>query len=436
MVGRIDLATAHTAKIEGLTEPVMGFASVDGVVWAYGGLVHMGMTEGFVAAISADTAKVMWKKDNFAKVTDPPGFPVVALWQSGTKIRAILWRDLFEVSRDFKSWKKVATIRAQARGGRPDSVGSYPAVRDVALVRGDTVLATGYDGLFRIHGDTVEHHAIADQLATKVDAIVTTSAGPFLRERYTRLPPWRPDHARWYAVDLAVLGAEIYSYSLVARPDRAPWILADQTDSDGVVARWQGTSFAKLWRGNEPSRGGLAIGDDLWALTDGKIWRFDHDWVEVGRYLGEFSGDDMTVVDDTGLVVIHRDKHALARLVVDGPTHAHLATIVAPDVRDAIVDGDRIVVAAGGLQRLDGDHLVRLAVPALPDVAHLARDDRGRLWQAAADRLAFVGADMKLVFVELPMLHGRPIEALVIDPTTGDLLVALGASGVTRLHLR
>jgi len=105
-------------------------------------------------------------------------------------------------------------------------------------------------------------------------------------------------------------------------------------------------------------------------------------------------------------------------------------------VRDAVVDGDHVVVAAGGLQRLEGDHLARAAVPALPDVSHLTRDDRGRLWQAAADRLAFVGADMKLVFVELPMLRGRPIEALVIDPTTGDLLVALGASGVTRLHLR
>src|SRR5262249_32368453 len=153
------------------------------------------------------------------------------------------------------------------------------------------------------------------QLATHVNAIATTGAGSFVRELYTGMPPWRADHQRWYAVDLAALGDNIYGYELAARPGHMPWILGERTDGGGIVARWRGAGFSRLALPERVSRGAVPIGDDLWALHDKKIWRFDREWIEAGAYDGEL-GYRLRPIDDAGLVILEGEHPELARVVV------------------------------------------------------------------------------------------------------------------------
>src|SRR5262249_13947616 len=107
MIGEGDLRSGRGMKVEGGTEPVVGFAAIGNALWAFGGVTHMGMTEGFIARVTGSTAQIVWRKGNFSKTTaDPPGLPVVAAWETGAKIRVVVWREIYEVSPDLKAWKR------------------------------------------------------------------------------------------------------------------------------------------------------------------------------------------------------------------------------------------------------------------------------------------------------------------------------------------
>lgn len=157
-VGKIDLAAGTVTMIKH-REPVFGFAAAGGRVWTYGGMIHMGHTEGYIAELTSGTPKPVWHHENsYTKqaTTKPYPLPVVRMIPDGAGFLVLVWNELFAVDASFKTWTPRAALRAREHPGRPDSVGNYPATR--ALVRaGDRlVFATARDGLFVLRGEAIE----------------------------------------------------------------------------------------------------------------------------------------------------------------------------------------------------------------------------------------------------------------------------------------
>jgi hypothetical protein len=157
-VGKIDLAIGTVTPIKH-REPVFGFAAAGGRIWAYGGMIHMGHTAGYIVELTSGTPKSIWHRENdYTKkaTTKPYPLPVVRMISDGTGFLVLVWNELFAVDAAFTTWTPRAALRAREHPGRPDSVGNYPATR--ALVRaGDRlVFATARDGLFVLRGSTIE----------------------------------------------------------------------------------------------------------------------------------------------------------------------------------------------------------------------------------------------------------------------------------------
>jgi len=148
LVGRIDLATNKTKIFDASDgDPVFGFVRRGRQLLAYGGLIHLGISNGTISVIG-DRVKRLWQAESVMDRRNELGAPVAQAITRGNQLLALSWRTLYDVSADYKQWTKLVELPARARSGRPDSVGSYPAT--VAMIDlGDAILfATTQDGLF------------------------------------------------------------------------------------------------------------------------------------------------------------------------------------------------------------------------------------------------------------------------------------------------
>lgn len=160
LIGRVDLATRTTRVFDDgdAHEPVYGFAKhPDGRTLFHGGLAHMGSRDGAIAAI--DTAVTpLWHRQARAPartMNEPPGMPIVAIRAERDHLLVLAWRELYAVSADFARWTKLVALPARARAGRPDAMGSYPAVVAMLAVGDAVVFATTRDGLLAWRGRTL-----------------------------------------------------------------------------------------------------------------------------------------------------------------------------------------------------------------------------------------------------------------------------------------
>jgi hypothetical protein len=152
--------------------------TVDGHIWAHGGTMHLGMHHGFVSSVDGAAAKTLFDS-GFAdkRRPDRPTFPITHLVavRGGRSFLAFSYNQVFEVDSKLSRWRKLPDFAAHYHWGRPDAVGSYPAVRSI-YVMGESPLrllvATALDGWMELREGRYVPHRVAGQLAaTHVRAV-------------------------------------------------------------------------------------------------------------------------------------------------------------------------------------------------------------------------------------------------------------------------
>ena len=184
----------------------------DGQVWAYGGTSHMGMNHGEITRIDeakAQTLATFEPPENPQPKPEPsrPWLPITHIVEENRGLLVFSYSDVFRVEKALKDWKRAATLRIHYRWGRPDAMGSYPAVRTVHPPNREGepyLLATIGDGYVVMDGPKATSHAIRGQLAAAfVSVIVNTSEGMLYSSGDDRQPTWKLGANGWEIVSLA-----------------------------------------------------------------------------------------------------------------------------------------------------------------------------------------------------------------------------------------
>ena len=209
-VSRIDLATGIVTTIkpppshdrgEAYWAGVYGFIELrDGQVWAYGGTSHMGFNRAYISRVDeGKEARTMAAFDPPPKLGQKPdqsrpSMPITHMIEEKGGLLVFSFSDVFRVDRALKNWHRIGELRVHYRWGRPDAVGSYPAVRSVNLPNREGepfMLATIDDGIVVVDGQKSISRALAGQLAAPlISAITNSSEGTFYSGNDWE-PTWR-----------------------------------------------------------------------------------------------------------------------------------------------------------------------------------------------------------------------------------------------------
>ena len=153
---------------------VYGFLEVEaGIVLAFGGISHLGSFQAFVAELTPDAPpKRIYFGDGHIfprrakRRSDRPDEPISHVIKKGAdRYLVISGERIFETNRNFSKWKVVTRVPARPVRGRPDAVGSYPAIRTVHLSGDRMLLATTRDGFIELAGAATVSHALPNQIA-------------------------------------------------------------------------------------------------------------------------------------------------------------------------------------------------------------------------------------------------------------------------------
>ena len=114
---------------------VYGFIELrNGQVWAFGGTSHMGINEGEITRVDEGEGRTLVAFRPPADLVQPqpdtglPAMPITHVIEEKEGLLVFSYSDVFRVDKALKPWKKAATLDIQYRWGRPDAMGSYPAV--------------------------------------------------------------------------------------------------------------------------------------------------------------------------------------------------------------------------------------------------------------------------------------------------------------------
>ena len=140
-LGREDLEIRSASAFD-LDDGVYGITHLGNRVFAFGGVVHMMLHEGYVIEYAG--GKLVPRYHGEA--------PVVALEPVGDRLRAVVWNQIMDVSADLAVWTPIATVHARTSSGRPDAVGGYPAVTGMLVLPALTLISTRLDGLWVLRG--------------------------------------------------------------------------------------------------------------------------------------------------------------------------------------------------------------------------------------------------------------------------------------------
>ena len=214
--------------------------------------------------------------------------------------------DVFRVDKTLKTWKQFATLSLQYRPGRPDAMGSYPAVRAVHPPSRDGepyVLATSGDGYVLLQGAKATMHGLPGQLsADGIDLVMNTAEGTLFFEDADPedsdvLPPWTLGARGWKVIPLpppvqgpppkpAVdedddVGARRYVTRVLVDPRGGEIYTVTGTGYRGgtlTTARRVAGKIVVLGRepsSLEPAACFVAAGGTLWHAAYGELKRFE-----------------------------------------------------------------------------------------------------------------------------------------------------------------
>jgi hypothetical protein len=461
-IASVDLKTGRVRHHRDSMRGIYGFvSSARGRSFAYGGVNHMGFCDGCVAEIDGAARLRTVFDAEFDPCDDERPAPVtgLALLPSGGFLGASFFT-FFDVSSDLRSWKKLDKARVRYVWGRPDAVGSYPAIGALRILGEKPTRAlatTRLDGVLSIGSGAPEAHRLPAQLGAQGIRRIE-SAGDTLAlfdgSSFDGLAPWTFDHGSWKAID--------------AWPDEKP---TDRTDdwsraggfiyADGALIQlfttrsMPGRMLTARIRGGElrvlGHQEAVGFNPAAWMTRDGTWWMFEGDqirrfedgrWREVGKmpprtYVSRAVGGE-------GPPWIFEGGEALLALTPPATDPTLLEKLTPSDaggaeakVRSAVpLRAGKLLVASDlGLRVADEATGALSAAPFASsgaDVTLLGRDGQGRIWLFGARVHLFDPRTGELSLVaHLPLLEASEPIAVGEDPDARDgVIVSIGERGV------
>jgi hypothetical protein len=458
-------------------EGVYGFHDGGGEgLLVHGGTSHNGIHHGYIASIAGESIHVRAEFGGVlrsaASNDERPASPITHVIDDGRGGLIVLSYDgVFRTDSAFAEWEKVSELDVRYTPGRPDALGSYPAVVDVHRIDGDPpllALATQRDGLVGLRGGSVTTSPVHGQLeAEHVETLRATSTGLMAIERssfWEDAIVWRRDDAGWTAVQLeAPVPSELTPWRLeqVVVPADRELIAVYKTfalPSPVLTVRWSQAGAQVLDSDTLTQtleNGALRVfltGDGaVWALGGEWLYRLAGDrWVRESEALDKgmlrfhppgvrfvLRRGGVSYLVARGAPWLWQLRHSSAgepariaayRFAGDGPPPS--------EVRDAVRWGDGALLLATdeGLELLD--LATARLVPAELSVPHgdiqlLAVDRSGTVW-AAGDGLWMIprqGPPHDLS--RLALRAGPSVTALAPNPhEPAGVVVAADGSGL------
>jgi hypothetical protein len=457
-------------------EGIYGFIELrDGQVWAFGGSSHMGFNSGYVTRVDGGDPRPLFAFEPPNGPEDRPDsgrptMPITHVLEENGELLVFSYSDILRVDKTLKSWKKVATLEIQYRSGRPDAVGSYPAVGVVhpPLRKGEPyVIATIGDGYVLMDGAKVTAHGLPGQLgASGVSRVMNSSEGTLFFEDDDRLPVWSLGTKGWevaslappFEIDPANDAAELekdaetwYETRVLVGPGGAIYTVSGTGVIDGTrtTGRRVGGKALRLGRETsslDPSSSFITADGILWNTSSGGLKRFEKGrWQTVNEQATPSRLDPINA-DGPPRLLLDRFNHGLWRL--NHGANGDDPQLTPVEIREG---GKSLQISAGiswstgtlllatdlGLRTYDpaAQRLSKVDLPEDPPQAVnvLARDGIGRLWLGCKNGLWMVEAGGKTAepFDRVPWIWRNEVESLAPDPRHEDgVIVALGSSGV------
>jgi hypothetical protein len=171
---RMDLHSGRFTKVDTTAlqwaaNPFGFFQLKDGTILAYGGLIHFSASS-YIAKVDGDRLVPMYDFGLRNEPTDPefvdtPHLPVTQVLQApgSPELIVLAYSQLFTLDPKRMKWKTVAEINADDTPGRPDAMGSYPAITGVVSIPGRParlIFATELNGLIELKGSEVISHTL------------------------------------------------------------------------------------------------------------------------------------------------------------------------------------------------------------------------------------------------------------------------------------
>jgi hypothetical protein len=468
--GALDLNTGKLelpGEFKGKTSSgVYGFIHLpDGQVWAYGGTMHLELSSGFIDRVDGGKIESLGSFGERDRADDDaipkkPRYPIMHIVADpkGDGLLVFSYRDLFHVDTGLKKWRHLGRVELRYRWGRPDAMGSYPALRTVHPVGGGSaalICSTARDGLLGIADGKATSYVVPGQLGDDVIHSILPASGESVLDGSR---PWRYASDRWQPVSvyprLEPEGNERwYEYRLMLDKDRNLMALCRSNSFPGAAAltRWKGGKVETLARqGGE--EGVSFSADRAFATPDGGFWCADRKelcrlvdgkWKQVGKAPDAFLWG-IRVVGKGGPPWLLHAEAGLYRLDPGkGEGNATLKPVPLPakvgKVYDALplAPGKLLLATDAGLRAFveDGGKLTDAPfTPPKAKVVALCRDGRGRLWLAGGG-VWLVDAEGKVHSLDKVRLVGDSVRAIGADSAHDDgVIVALGKRGVLFLR--
>ncbi len=459
----LDLNAGRSGKIvyvEGFSQGVYGFVELpDGQIWAYGGMMHFS-SNGFIARIDRGTNERLGLYAG-AAVARPkqPLFPITHVIPdpNGDGLLVFAYRDLFRVNTQLKNWQHLASIDLRYRWGRPDAMGSYPALRtvlDVGDKSGDLICTTGQDGLRRIKNGSVSQYMVPGQIGDDRIGTIFPAAGTSLLRGEDL---WRYSQGSWETISLYPRtqpdeGMSWYEQTVMLDPERRPMALSHSNRFPGTVA------LTKLKNGKVDIlasqstdavdvrvRGGFATPDgSYWCVVQDKLLRLvDGKWRQVGTAPDRYIWNLQVVGRSTSSWILH-DESELYRLTPGKAMNdSSFTQITIPKelgkIRDALShkSGQILLACTAGLRLIDVNSGIVSPCPFAPpkgEVLALCEDGLGRTWLAGSS-VWLVDANGMVHDFDRLVRFGVVAHAIGADSTNpAGVFVALRGRGVLSLR--
>ena len=441
----VDLATGATGEVkdDSSADNVFGFCEpVPGEVWAYGGLIHFGAS-GFIARVDRGKAEmVVETRDPHGEWSEfPPGtpqLPITAIIPGGPddSLLVLSYHELYRLHRPENRWQKVCDFQLRYIHGRPDSMGSYPAlVRALALGSDppELICATRLDGFLRLSRGVVSSHSVPEPARNdETSRRPRATDGLFLDNEELRSflentwPDLRVDPIPAPDTD----DNEWREHFVMEEVEGSLLVFSEDSSTPGQrqVARWKAGRVQKLVAG----RNSLTViysfttpDGTLWCADDDGLMKFEgREWIRCNQdrttmYLGD-------VVSSGGPPWIYHsnsDGHQLYKLSIGKHASESLLERVAVSEEDRVRDilelepGRFLLATDGGLKTWKAGDLTfspPTIVPPSREVWRLVRDGSGRIWLGGQG--LWLVTDKVIELEDVPHVSSMRVWSLEADP--------------------
>jgi hypothetical protein len=173
-IARMDLRTGQFTKVDTTAlrwaaNPFGFFQQRDGTVLAYGGLIHFSASS-YIAKVENDRLVPIYDFRIRSERIDPefansPHLPITQVLQTPASrdLIVLAYSRIFTLDPELRKWEPVAEVNADYTPGRPDAMGSYPAISGVVSIPGRPprlIFATELNGLIELRGGKVVSHQL------------------------------------------------------------------------------------------------------------------------------------------------------------------------------------------------------------------------------------------------------------------------------------